>query len=92
MILIQEKLLVVVFNCWYSKTLKMFLLEVFIPASIVSGRYMQDYRICNFKYVKILHFFKKNYEVDFDISINLSTYDMDLGLADRIIENKRYNL
>lgn len=78
---------------WHSKTLKNVSPEIFIPASEISG---DIYKITEFvisQVCKDLHFLKENYEVDFDISINLSTYDMDLGLADRIMEKtKRYNL
>lgn len=78
---------------WYSKTLKNVSPEVFIPASIVSGDICKITEFVISQVCKDLHFLKENYEVDFDISINLSTYDMDLGLADRIIEKtKRYNL
>lgn len=78
---------------WNSKTLKNVSPEVFIPASEVSGDIHKITEFVISQVCKDLDFIRKNYNVDFEMSINLSTHDMDLALVDRITEKtKKYNL
>lgn len=78
---------------WNSKTLKNVSPEVFIPASEVSGDIHKITEFVISQVCKDLDFIRKNYDNDFEMSINLSTHDMDLALVDRITEKtKKYNL
>jgi diguanylate cyclase (GGDEF)-like protein/PAS domain S-box-containing protein len=78
---------------WNSEILNNISPEIFIPASEISG---DIHRITEFvisQVCKDLDFLKKYFNTDFNVSINLSTFNMDSGLLNRILEKTtKYNI